>query len=87
MAHTLRIATFNCENLFSRPKVFKQESARSKELLGYVAQLQEALKNSVFDHDRIKELEAQLRGLPQLTTCAASTKRPPVPPIGWAALS
>lgn len=62
MPHNFRIATFNCENLFSRPKIFEQSPKRSKELLGYVAELQEALKNDVFDHARIKELKTKLRG-------------------------
>jgi endonuclease/exonuclease/phosphatase family metal-dependent hydrolase len=62
MAHNLRIATFNCENLFSRPKIFEQTAKRSNQLLGYVAQLQQALKNEIFDHKRIKELKARLRG-------------------------
>jgi endonuclease/exonuclease/phosphatase family metal-dependent hydrolase len=62
MAHPLRIATFNCENLFSRPKIFEQTAKRSNQLLGYVAQLQEALKNDIFDHKRIKELKSKLRG-------------------------
>ncbi len=62
MSHNLRIATFNCENLFSRPKIFELEAKRSNELLGYVAQLQEALKVDVFDHKLIKGLEAKLRG-------------------------
>jgi hypothetical protein len=62
MAHNLRIATFNCENLFSRPKIFELEAKRSNELLGYVAQLQEALKADAFDHKLIKGLEAKLRG-------------------------
>lgn len=62
MPHSLRIATFNCENLFSRPKIFEQTAKRANQLLGYVAQLQEALKNDIFDHKRIKELKSKLRG-------------------------
>jgi predicted extracellular nuclease len=62
MPHNLRIATFNCENLFSRPKIFEQKAKRSTQLLAYVAQLQEALKNDVFDHKRIKELKKKLSG-------------------------
>ena len=62
MATSIRVATFNCENLFSRPKIFEQEPKRANELLGYLAQLQEALKNDIFDHQRIKELKAKLRG-------------------------
>ncbi|CCH56540.1 endonuclease/exonuclease/phosphatase [Fibrisoma limi BUZ 3] len=62
MPHNLRVATFNCENLFSRPRIFAQTPATSKELLGYVAELQEALKNDIFDKARIKELEEKLKG-------------------------
>ncbi|WP_102201413.1 hypothetical protein [Siphonobacter sp. BAB-5405] len=62
MPHTLRIATFNCENLFSRPKIFEQTPAKAKELLGYVSELQEALKNDIFDKSRIKQLESKLKG-------------------------
>ncbi|MDQ3135590.1 MAG: endonuclease/exonuclease/phosphatase family protein [Acidobacteriota bacterium] len=62
MPTNLRIATFNCENLFSRPKIFNEDAARSKELLGFVAELQEALRNDVFDQGRIKSLKSKLRG-------------------------
>lgn len=62
MADNVRIATFNCENLFSRPKIFAESDKRSKELLGYVAELQEALRNAVFDHERIRELKSKLGG-------------------------
>src|SRR5215207_6960184 len=62
MVSTLRIATFNCENLFSRPKIFRESKARSTELLGYVAELQAELRNDVFHHPRIKELKAKLHG-------------------------
>ncbi|MGH9942753.1 MAG: endonuclease/exonuclease/phosphatase family protein [Pyrinomonadaceae bacterium] len=62
MLTNLRIATYNCENLFSRPKVFGQSPERSKELLGFVAELQEALKNDVFDHQRIRQLKTKLKG-------------------------
>jgi endonuclease/exonuclease/phosphatase family metal-dependent hydrolase len=62
MVSTLRIATFNCENLFSRPKIFRESKVRSTELLGYVAELQAELRNDVFDHPRIKELKEKLQG-------------------------
>lgn len=62
MTTSLRLATYNCENLFSRPKIFGQSPARSRELLGYVAELQEALANTVFDHQRIRTLKSKLRG-------------------------
>lgn len=62
MPQSLRVATFNCENLFSRPRIFDAPTKRANELLGFVAQLQEALRNDVFDHKRIKELKSKLRG-------------------------
>ncbi len=62
MPQSLRVATFNCENLFSRPRIFDAPPKRANELLGLVAQLQEALRNDVFDHARIKELKSKLRG-------------------------
>ena len=62
MPENLRLATYNCENLFSRPTIFRQSAERSTELLGYVAELQEALKNAVFDHQRIRSLKAKLKG-------------------------
>lgn len=62
MPTALRVATFNCENLFSRPKIFAESAARSRTLLGYVADLQQALQNPVFDHPRIEDLKTKLRG-------------------------
>jgi hypothetical protein len=53
----LRIATFNCENLFSRPKVFDQSAKKSNEILGYVADLTAALHEDVYDHAKIADLE------------------------------
>lgn len=66
MATRLRIATFNCENLFSRPKIFLESAARSKTLLGYVAKLQEELKKEVFDQDKIKDLKTKLKGFAKI---------------------
>lgn len=57
---TIKIATFNCENLFSRPKIFS--SRNSKELLDYVSDLQEELTKEVFDQGRIGELKKKLKG-------------------------
>src|SRR5215216_2805967 len=58
----LRIATFNCENLFSRPKIFAETAAKSKTLLGYVAELKAELSNDIFNHARIKTLKQRLSG-------------------------
>ena len=58
---TLRIATFNCENLFDRPKIFNENLAKSRELLAAVAQLQDALSQPVFDQPAIKALKQKLK--------------------------
>lgn len=62
MPHNLRIATFNCENLFSRPRIFGAGRERSLELLRYVSLLQDELTKDLFDHDRINELKEKLKG-------------------------
>ncbi len=62
MSRKLRIATFNCENLFSRPRIFFESDARSRELLGSVAELQSELRKPVFDQDRITALKKKLSG-------------------------
>ena len=66
MATSLRIATFNCENLFSRPKIFYESAQRSKALLGYVAELQATLKETVFDQAKIKDLKTKLQGFAEI---------------------
>jgi endonuclease/exonuclease/phosphatase family metal-dependent hydrolase len=60
MSPNLRISTLNCENLFSRPKIF--QSPRSEELLGYASDLNDELRKPAFDHARIEELKAKLEG-------------------------
>jgi endonuclease/exonuclease/phosphatase family metal-dependent hydrolase len=62
MSQNLRIATFNCENLFSRPRIFGVKRERSLELLDCVSLLQNELTKDVFDHNRIKELKEKLSG-------------------------
>jgi endonuclease/exonuclease/phosphatase family metal-dependent hydrolase len=62
MPRNLRVATFNCENLFSRPRIFFESDARSRELLGFVAELQGELRKLVFDRARIAELKRKLSG-------------------------
>ena len=62
MSSNLRIATFNCENLFSRPKIFGENKKESLKLLGYVSELQAELCKEVFDHERINELKGNLEG-------------------------
>jgi endonuclease/exonuclease/phosphatase family metal-dependent hydrolase len=62
MSQTFRIATFNCENLFNRTKIFEEPSKKSQELLNYVSELRDELSKEEFDHGKIKELEKKLRG-------------------------
>ncbi len=56
----LKISTLNCENLFSRPKIFYAQDSTG--LLDAVNKLNEALKKVVFDHQQIAELLDQLKG-------------------------
>lgn len=62
MGNTLRIATYNCENLFSRPRIFFAKSRRPSELLERVADLNYELSLPVFDKKRIDQLKRELRG-------------------------
>jgi len=62
MPNNLRVATFNCENLFSRPRIFKETEKKSLELLGYVSCLQAELTKDVFDHNSINDLKEKLSG-------------------------
>jgi endonuclease/exonuclease/phosphatase family metal-dependent hydrolase len=60
MSQDLKVATFNCNNLFNRPAIFMQKNSR--DLLEYVAELEDELKKDVYDHKRIDELRAKLEG-------------------------
>lgn len=62
MAKTIRIATFNCENLFSRPKIFSASKQRSIALLDKVAKLNLELKKGTFDKAAIAQLRKDLKG-------------------------
>lgn len=62
MAKTIRIATFNCENLFSRPKIFSARGDRSNLLLKKVAELNDELRKKVFSQAAIKKLKKELKG-------------------------
>jgi len=58
----VRVATFNCENLFARPKIFDRPLAESKELLAAVAKLHVELVRPVFDQATIAALKTELKG-------------------------
>jgi len=62
MAKTVKIATFNCENLFGRPKIFAARGQRSTMLLGKVAELNAELRKKTFDKNKIKKLKKDLSG-------------------------
>ncbi|MDP2796309.1 MAG: endonuclease/exonuclease/phosphatase family protein [Methanoregula sp.] len=60
MSKEYTIATFNCENLFTRPSIFEEPDVKAKELLQEVDLLKAELKKPVFDHDEIKRLAKSL---------------------------
>lgn len=62
MAKTVRVATFNCENLFSRPKIFAARGNRPTILLDKVAELQAELRKRTFNHSKIRQLKEGLKG-------------------------
>lgn len=57
---TFKIATLNCENLFTRPKIFLAQDSNT--LLDAVNDLNDALKQAVFDHACIAGLLNKLKG-------------------------
>src|SRR5262245_52862275 len=57
-----RLASFNCENLFRRPRIFSTSEKKSQQLMAKVAQLETELRRPVFDHALIKQLEKDLEG-------------------------
>jgi endonuclease/exonuclease/phosphatase family metal-dependent hydrolase len=59
---TFRLATFNCENLFSRPRIFNEPPAKAKKLLAAVAALQKELSKEKFNQTKIRQLKAELKG-------------------------
>jgi endonuclease/exonuclease/phosphatase family metal-dependent hydrolase len=62
MSRDFSLATFNCENLFTRPAVFEESDRRSSELLADISLLKTELKRPVFDHAAIRRLTAGLAG-------------------------
>jgi len=62
MSKECTIATFNCENLFTRPEIFEETDDRSRELLHQVELLKTELKRPVYDHNEIARLVKSLKG-------------------------
>jgi endonuclease/exonuclease/phosphatase family metal-dependent hydrolase len=89
MPRNLRIATFNCENLFSRPRIFFESDTRSRELLGFVAELQSELRKPVFDHARIAALKKKLAGFATINDIRGKHASAPGAAawIGWVELT
>jgi endonuclease/exonuclease/phosphatase family metal-dependent hydrolase len=73
MSERITIATFNCENLFTRPRIFEESEERSLELLEDVARLQGELKKLVFDKDEIRRLKEKLSGYVTVNDIRGST--------------
>jgi predicted extracellular nuclease len=61
MSTNFRIATFNCENLFERSKIFGPGGKQTTDLLAKVSDLQEELSKKQFDHSWTKALKDELR--------------------------
>ncbi|BDC48798.1 hypothetical protein F183_A11140 [Bryobacterales bacterium F-183] len=58
----IRLATFNVENLFDRPKIINlEDTAKSASLLQAAAQLQAELAKTVYDKPRIEQLLTELK--------------------------
>jgi endonuclease/exonuclease/phosphatase family metal-dependent hydrolase len=66
MATNLRLATFNCENLFNRPKVFEVSESKSQKILKDVAALEAELRRDPFDKPKIKSLLGKVKGFATL---------------------
>ena len=66
MATNLRLATFNCENLFNRPKVFEVAESKSQKILKDVAALEAELRRDPFDKAKIKSLLSKVKGFAKL---------------------
>jgi endonuclease/exonuclease/phosphatase family metal-dependent hydrolase len=60
MSKEYTIATFNCENLFTRPSIFEEPDEKATELLHEVDLLKAELKKAVFDKEEIKKLSKSL---------------------------
>jgi endonuclease/exonuclease/phosphatase family metal-dependent hydrolase len=71
MATNFRIATFNCENLFNRPKIFEISEAKAQKILKDVAELEAELRRDPFDKPKIKSLRAKLKGFATLNEVRA----------------
>ena len=66
MATNLRLATFNCENLFNRPKAFEVAESKSQKILKDVAALEAELRKDPFDKAKIKSLLTKVKGFAKL---------------------
>ncbi|HMP01638.1 MAG TPA: endonuclease/exonuclease/phosphatase family protein [Gemmatales bacterium] len=59
----IRLATFNVENLFDRPKIINEEdTAKNSKLLKAADQLQKELAKTAYDHAAIEALLLELKG-------------------------
>jgi hypothetical protein len=71
MPTNLRLATFNCENLFNRPKVFEVAESKSQKILKDVAALESELRRDPFDKAKIKSLLVKVKGFAKLNEVRA----------------
>lgn len=80
MPTTLRVATFNCENLFSRPKLINfTDHAQGDALLKQLSELQKELNRATYDKPKIRQLATRLADYITVVETRASSSRPPAP--------
>ena len=87
MAQNFRLATFNCENLFDRPKIFAGTAVATNKLLAYLKQLHAELRKPVFDKSKISALLKKLKGYATLNEVrskyTSKSVRGPNDWLGW----
>ena len=57
-----RIATFNCNNLFARPRIFAKTKAATQRRFDNLTELRDELNRDVYDQAKIKALKKKLSG-------------------------
>lgn len=72
---SFKVATYNLENLFNRPRVFQEKEETIRKLLGFTHYLDEELKKDIYNHEKINELEKNLSGFVIVRDIRASHKK------------
>jgi predicted extracellular nuclease len=83
MSKKIKIATYNCENLFSRTKIFKEDEAKSLQLLAAVSKLQQELIKPVFDQEKLAKLKQELTGYVSINDIRFKHTKPGIGALEW----